>query len=111
VANDAFVPQQPGDVARGEFRHAIDLEVRERAAEVLALPEDRQPAQAGLKTFEADLLEETPIIFDRLPPLTIVIVDVKRIGPAPPAAVDLGLLRTHRLKMPRMLLPIAPNSP
>jgi len=111
VTNDPLVRQQLRDIARREPRNGIDLEVRECAAEVLALPEDREPTQPRLEAFEADLLEEAPIVFDRLPPLTIVILDVERIRPAPPAAVDLRLLRTHLLKMPRMLLPIAPNSP
>jgi|SRR6188472_4253641 hypothetical protein len=111
MANDALVSEQLRHIACGEPRDAIDVEVRECVAEVLALPEDRQPAQAGLEAFEADLLEETSIISDRLPPLTIVILDVERICPAPPTAADLRRLRTHLLKMPRMLLPIAPNSP
>jgi hypothetical protein len=86
MPNDAFVAKQPRDIACRVSTDTIDIEVRERAAEVLALPEDRQPAQAGLESFEADLLEETSVIFDRLAPLAIVVVDVERIGSAPPAA-------------------------
>src|SRR6185503_12461286 len=111
MTNDPFVAEQSRDVARREAGDAIDVEVHERAPEVLALPEDRQPAQTGLEAFEADLLEQTAVVFDRLPPLAIVILDVERIGPAPPAAVHLWLGRSHHLKMPRMLLPIAPKSP
>jgi len=93
VANDAFVPKECRHVARREPRDAIDVEVHECAPEVLALPEDRQPAQTGLEAFEADLLEQTSVVFDRLSPLAIVILDVERIAPTPPAAH--GCLRLH----------------
>jgi hypothetical protein len=88
VANDAFVGQQPRDVARCESRNLLHVEVCKRAAEVLALPEYRQPAQAGLEAFQADFLEQATIVPDRLSPLTIVILDVERICPAPPTAND-----------------------
>jgi len=57
VANDAFVPEECRHVARRVPRNAIDIEICEGAAEIVALPENRQPAQAGLKPLEADLLE------------------------------------------------------
>ena len=63
------------------------VEIRERAPEILALAENREPAQSGLEPLEAHLLEETPIVGHRLPPFAIVILDVERIGAAPPAAV------------------------
>jgi len=93
MTNDPFVAEQSRDVARRETGDAIDVEVHERAPEVLALPQDRQPAQTGLEAFETDLLEKAPVIGDRLPPLAIVILDVERIAPAPPAAH--GCLRLH----------------
>ena len=83
MADDAVVLQQPLHVARAEARDHGGLELREGAAEVLALAEDRDPAQARLKTFEADLLEQPPVVGDRPAPLVVVVVDVERIGARP----------------------------
>jgi hypothetical protein len=57
-AHDAGVAEQFLDARRREARDALEVEVRERAPEVLALAQDRQPAQPGLETLEADLLEQ-----------------------------------------------------
>ena len=62
MPDDAGVVQQPADVARGEPRNAIDIEVGEGLAEVVALAEDGQPAQPGLKALQADLLEVDVLI-------------------------------------------------
>jgi hypothetical protein len=55
-------------------------------AEVLALAQDRDPAQAGLKAFERQLLEQASIVDDRTPPLVVVIRDVvgRIAGPPTP---------------------------
>ena len=45
---------------------------------VLALVEDRLPAQAGLSSFEDQELEQQPIVVDRHAPLVVVIVAVER---------------------------------
>src|SRR5262245_52634364 len=111
MANDAFVAQQPADIASRVTRDAVDVEAGKRAAEVLPFPQDRDPAQARLKAFETDLLEQTRVVFHALTPFMIVILDVERIGPAPPAALHRHLLRTRHLKIPRILLPIAPKNP
>src|SRR5205085_233072 len=83
---DSGVREEPVDVTRGEARHPSDLEVREPPAEVLALAEDRQPAQAALEALEADLLEERAIVARRNAPLRVVILDVGGITATPCAA-------------------------
>jgi hypothetical protein len=50
MADDARVAQQPLHVARAEARHLAEVEAAKRAAEILALGEDRAPAQARLET-------------------------------------------------------------
>jgi hypothetical protein len=62
------------------------VEAGERAAERVPLPQDRQPREARLEPFEADLLEEPPIVRDGNPPLLVVVGDVVLVGPAPEAA-------------------------
>jgi len=47
---------------------------------------NRQPAQAGLKAFEAELFEQAPVVADRKAPFVVVVVLVGRAGPAPEAA-------------------------
>src|SRR6185503_15069756 len=84
-------------IARAESRDAIDVEFRERRAEVRSLPEDRQPAQAGLESLEADLLEQSPIVGHRPAPLLIVIRDVERITGRPPATGEtVGMVNETR---------------
>ena len=49
VTNNAFVSQQTIDIARGEARYLVEIEVMKRQSEVFALSEDGAPAQPGLK--------------------------------------------------------------
>src|SRR6185295_14347318 len=86
VPDDALVLQETRHVARPEPGDAIDVEPGKRLAERGALAENRQPAQAGLKAFEADLLEEAAIVGDRRPPFLVVIGHVERVVARPPAA-------------------------
>src|SRR6185503_5878367 len=68
VAHDALVLQEPLDVALPEARHALEVEVGEGGAEVLALPEDRDPRESGLEPLQADLLVEAPVVALRKAP-------------------------------------------
>jgi len=86
MAHDAGVTEQACHVAGGETRHAIDIETGERVTEGVALAENRQPAESGLEAFQADLLEQPRIVGDRPAPLLVVVLDVERVGAAPPAA-------------------------
>ena len=62
VAHDAGVAHQAGDVLGAVAGDAVGIEAVEGLAEVLALPEDRQPRQAGLEAFEDELLEQGAIV-------------------------------------------------
>ena len=86
MAHDARVREQTRDVLLGEARHPIDLEPGKHLAKRVALAEDGQPAEPGLKAFETDLFEEPVVVGDRPAPLLVVIPHVKGIGAAPPAA-------------------------
>jgi hypothetical protein len=85
VTNDARIVQQAPRVARGERGDAVDIEAGECRAEVVPLAQNRQPAEARLKPFEADLLEEAMIVGDGNAPLLIVIPLIQRVPPRPPA--------------------------
>ena len=54
----------------------VEIETGEGLAEILALPQDGQPGQARLKTFEADLLEQPEVVADRPAPFMVVVVAV-----------------------------------
>jgi len=57
MADDAVVLEQAIDIALGEARNPYEVEFVERRAEILALGEDGAPAEAGLETLQAQLLE------------------------------------------------------
>ena len=46
MAHDPRITQQAFDVGLPERRDTFDVETRERLAEVLTLPQDRQPREA-----------------------------------------------------------------
>lgn len=86
VAHDARVAQQTRHVGGVEGGQPIHVELAKGAPEGLALVQDGQPAQAGLEAFEADLLEQAPVIGHRKAPLVIMVVLVGGRGLAPRAA-------------------------
>ena len=88
MPHDAGVAEQPCHVFRPESSDPLRIETGEGGAEVLALPQDRQPAQTGLEAFEADLLEQPPIIHHGTAPLLVVVGDVHRVVAAPQAALS-----------------------
>ena len=83
MTNNAFILEQTIDVALGKARDPIKIEMMERVTEVLALGKNGAPAQARLKPFETQFLEQTMVITDREPPLGIVIIKKLRCGDAP----------------------------
>src|SRR5829696_1542890 len=87
MTDDAGILQQTAHVARAELRDQGGIEILEGLPEVLALAEDGDPAEPGLKSFEANLLEQPAIVGDRPPPLVIVIPDVQLVFARPPAAL------------------------
>src|SRR5262245_62416990 len=66
VANELFDLGRPGGGDDGW------VEVDERPAEAFALSQDGEPRQAGLGSFQADLLQDTPVIADRQTPFVVV---------------------------------------
>lgn len=86
VPNDPRVEQEALHGSRRETRDRLDVEAFERAAEVLSLAEDRQPAEPRLKALEVEHLEESPVVVRRSPPLVVVVPAVQRILSAPPAS-------------------------
>ena len=88
MPDDSGVLEQAIDVARPEPGHGVEVEAAERAAERLPLAEDDEPAQPGLESFEADLLEEPPSVAHGHSPLAVVVEAVERIAVGPGAADD-----------------------
>jgi hypothetical protein len=78
VADDPGVAQKSLDISLAEARDLLEVEARERLPEVLALAQNRQPREAGLEAFEAELLEEPPVVVDRKAPLVVVVRAVFR---------------------------------
>ena len=64
------------------------LEPVESPAEVVALPEDRDPGQAGLEALEDQHLEQRALIVQGHAPFLVVVGDVQRIAAGPAAAHD-----------------------
>ncbi len=86
MPDDAGVLEQALHIARAKTRHYRGLEILEGAAEVVALAEDRDPAQARLKAFEADLFEQPPVVGDRPAPFMIVVMEVQLVRAGPRAS-------------------------
>jgi hypothetical protein len=61
---------------RSEFRHAVDVEARERPAKPLALAEDGEPGEAGLECLERQPLEQLALAVERPAPLLVVVGEV-----------------------------------
>ena len=73
-------------------RHALRIEVQEGVAVALALAQDRDPGEAGLRALEAQQLEEGALVVQRDAPLLVVVGGVERIAAGGPPAAD-GLAR------------------
>ena len=86
MAYDGGVLEKAFYVLCREFGDFIVIEAMEDAAEVFAFGQDRSPAQAGLKSLEADFLEQALVIHDGEAPFSIVIADVFRRNDTPAAA-------------------------
>src|SRR5690554_7478708 len=73
MADDAGIRQQSLHVLLGEAHHFVDFKITEGGPEVLALGQNSAPAQTGLKAFQAQLLEQAPVVGYRETPLLVVI--------------------------------------
>jgi hypothetical protein len=88
--DESGVLHEPIDFLRIEARDFLGLELREGFTVVLALTQDCQPREAGLRTFEDELFEVQSVIVHRHAPFFVMVGDVERIVSAPEAA-SLGL--------------------
>lgn len=100
MPDDSGVLEQAIDVAWTEPGHGVEVEAAKRAAEGLPLAEDDEPAQPGLESFEADLLEEAAPVTDGHPPFAVVVAAVQRIAVAPEAADDAVVAAHHASREP-----------
>lgn len=88
MPDDSGVLKQAIDVAWTEPGHGVEVEAAKRAAEPLALAKNDEPAQPGLESFEADLLEEPAPVTYGHSPFAVVVAAVERIAVTPEAADD-----------------------
>src|SRR5262249_46215581 len=86
VADDACVVEEPREVGVSVVRDLLELEAVERAAEVLALAQDRQPGETRLEGLEDEPLIEPHLVVQGPAPLTVVVVDVFGCAQRPEAA-------------------------
>src|SRR5690606_12933314 len=99
AADDARTLQQGLDIAFAEARHAREVDAVERAAEAVALGPDRAPAPPRLDRYQAQHLEQAPVVGDREAPLPVVVGEELRRRRAPAAAgpaIGSGNRRVHR---------------
>jgi len=81
VADDAGIGHQPGGVFVNPGCDPRRFEARKGPPVCLALAQDRQPAQPGLRTLEGEELEQGAVVADRHPPLAVVVVDIEGSSP------------------------------
>src|SRR5690606_35827373 len=77
----------------------------EGPAEVLALPEDRQPAQAGLEALEAELFEQPVVVGDGSSPFLVMVARVDFLALAPGATMRFGGGHASHSGLRRKLIP------
>src|SRR5438132_13112521 len=76
IADDALVAQQACDLGTAKARNRIWLEVRESAAEGVALGKNGSPREPGLEGFEAQALEQrAPGASRKAPPIVVVRIE------------------------------------
>ena len=78
---------QPLDFSRVELRDLCRIETGKRLPVGLALSQDRDPAQAGLRAFENQHLEEMTVVVRGDAPFFIVVRDIQRIAAGPCATL------------------------
>ena len=88
VANDPGVGEQALDLGLAVVGDALVVEPVERLPEVLALAQDRQPREPGLKRLQGQPLVDAPVVGDRPAPLGVVVGDVVGARDAPRAAAQ-----------------------
>src|SRR6516162_2251688 len=79
IAHDAGVLHQRRGLALAVTRNFFGVETVERAAEVLALAQDRDPRQSGLESVEDQLLIERAVVVFGHAPFGVVIGNIERV--------------------------------
>lgn len=85
ITHDPRVGEQTPAAAGIVARHALGIEPVEGAPVMLAPAQDREPGEAGLCALKTEHLEERTVRAQRHAPLTVVVLDVQRVGGAPGA--------------------------
>ena len=86
MAHDRGVGEQRGDPPLVESRDGGGCEVAKGGTEAVALAQNGEPGEAGLKSLEDELLEEPLIVDDGTAPFVVVIGPVERIAVRPRAS-------------------------
>ena len=86
MPNNACIMNQSIHVVGVESGDFVKVELAEGAAEMLTFAQNGEPAQAGLKALQTDLLEQALVAFDWVAPFVIMIGDVIGVATMPPAA-------------------------
>lgn len=92
MLDDAGVEQEPRDIALPKRSNRRRLKIGEHLAKRRALPKDRNPTQAALKTLKHEFFKEPPVFGDRNAPLRIMVGNIQSIITAPPTAQFLIIL-------------------
>ncbi len=79
VPDDSGIRKRGGHPRVVPAREGIHVEVVEHGSIAVATREDRPPAQARLRAFEAEQLEEAPLVVERQSPLEVVVGDVQLV--------------------------------
>src|SRR5215207_2308391 len=96
VADDAGVAHQRLDVLGAEGRDHGRIEAGKGAAEILALPQDRDPGQPGLEAVEDQLLKQRPFApVPTLPSLRSPAVTSDQGSAVKPSSYTTGTMRVR----------------
>src|SRR5207237_2356555 len=93
VAHDPRIAEQPLDIRLPIARYCFEVESAKRPAVILALVENRAPAEPGLGAFKDEQLEERKVVVARDAPLLVVVAHHQLRWPGCPRATD----RLHSL--------------
>lgn len=85
VADNAAALRKALHIGVGHGGHSLDVEIAERAAVTLALFQNGEPAEAGLRTLQDEELKECAVVGNRPPPLRVVVTHIGFVGAAPTA--------------------------
>ncbi len=105
MPHDACIRQEPRDIGRVICRYNSVVKGMKRVSKALTLLQDSPPAEACLKSFETELLEQPRIIPFRQPPFRVMVGQLfkRRLGPAASGATVGGNAVNHESPFPALL--------